>query len=45
MRNLRALMLSATAPSAFASVLRRPFSLAAWTGGVGAVCEGSVSLV
>jgi hypothetical protein len=44
MRILRAFMLSATAPSAFARVLRRPFSRAAWTGADGTTADGSVSL-
>lgn len=43
MSSFRALMLSATAPSAFASFLRRPFRRAACTGGDGAAILGSVS--
>ena len=43
MRPRRALMLSVTAPSAFARFLTRALRRAAWTGGVGAGLLGSVS--
>ena len=44
MRPRRALMLSVTAPSAFARFLTSALRRAAWTGGVGAGLLGSVSL-
>lgn len=43
MSSFRALMLSATAPSAVASLLRTPLSRAAWTGAEGTGVDGSVS--
>ena len=44
MRARRALMLSDTAPSAFARLFTRALRRAAWTGGVGVGLLGSVSL-
>jgi hypothetical protein len=45
MRACRALILSATAPSALARVLRRPLRRAACTGADGVGTNGSVSLL
>lgn len=44
MSAFRALILSLTAPSALANDFNNALILAAWTGGVGTVLDGSVSL-